>query len=40
MKINGIRTDSLKSEERAALALKALYRSYGYGEYKLSGFED
>lgn len=30
----------LKREERTALSLKALYRSYGYREYKLSGFDD
>lgn len=40
MKIDVINTDGLKSEERAALALKALYCSYGYDEYKLTGFED
>ena len=32
--------NKLKREERTALALKSLYRSYGYGEYKLSGFDD
>lgn len=40
MKLDGININGLKNEERAALALKSLYRSYGYGEYKLTGFED
>lgn len=30
----------LRADDRAAMRLKALYRSYGYGEYRLSGFED
>lgn len=30
----------LKSEERIALALKSLYKSFGYAEYKLSSFEE
>lgn len=32
--------NALGGEDRAALSLKSLYRSYGYSEYKLSGFED
>ena len=35
-----MRLDFLKRDERLAIELKALYRSYGFGEYKLSGFED
>ena len=30
----------LKSEERAILTLRQLYRSYGYGPYKMSRFEE
>jgi ATP phosphoribosyltransferase regulatory subunit len=30
----------LKKEERVALSLKKLYKSYGYQQFKLSGFEE
>lgn len=30
----------LKSEERAVLALRSLYRKYGYMPYKMSKFEE
>lgn len=32
-------TEPLKSEERAVLELRRLYRSYGYGPFKMSQFE-
>lgn len=32
--------DFLKTEERIALRLKKLYKSYGYTQYKLPGFEE
>lgn len=32
--------DFLKNEERIALCLKSLYKSFGYTEYKLPGFEE
>lgn len=33
-------TDFLRKQERIALQLKRLYKSYGYKEYKLSSFEE
>ena len=30
----------LKSEERAMLELRALYKRYGYSQYKMSKFEE
>lgn len=33
-------TEFLKTEERILLRLKAMYQSFGYEEYKLSGFEE
>ena len=35
-----IQTDILKQEEKAALALRSLYRSYGYLPFKMSKFEE
>lgn len=40
MDMTDVDISKLKREERTALLLKALYRSYGYREYKLSGFDD
>lgn len=37
---NGIDISCLRQEEKTAIYLKSLFRSYGYREYKLTGFED
>lgn len=34
------RTDSLRTEERASIALRALYRRYGYLPYQVNTFEE